>query len=76
MDVTCSQIYLHLCQDIPEGIAIYLNWTKIPEQVAMAQMDFLFQGCRWKTFHLQIMVPDEYNLSSEADEHGRDEFPK
>ena len=34
MNIT-SQIYLHLCQDIPDGIAIYLNWAKIPERVAM-----------------------------------------
>lgn len=76
MDVTCSQMYLHRCQDMPEGIVIYLNWAKIPE-VAMIQIDFLFQGCRWKTFHaLTYMVADGYNLSSEADEHDRDEFPR
>ena len=42
MNITCSQIYLHLCQDIPDGIAIYLNWAKIPEREAMTQMDLNF----------------------------------
>ena len=37
---------------------------------------FSFPGMPLENFPITNMVADEYNLSSEVDEHDRDEFPR
>ena len=76
MDVTCSQIISTPMSRHTRGHSNISQLGKNSWTSGNGTDGFSVPGMPLENFPLTNMVPDEYNLSSEADEHGRDEFPK